>query len=246
MKTYFKLIEEYPNSDKVGTIYYVKPNSQVTKVDYNLDDVINSPTMLTHQHLLSKFYEKFFRISKDGFPLFNNDRVFIINTNSNISTILFNIDTIYPDNQDLFKYESNCEKVREQMFRKSFPKTWKECKVSKGWFVTNNSEIKFWTAENTSRRLTDANKNTVINEKQALSQLAYPQLTQISKKLNDEWLPDWGDVHENKYVILRVGDKLIKEVTTEEYSQICFKSADLRDYAFDTFNQTFRQYYELD
>ena len=245
MKTYYKLIEEYPTSDKVGTIFFVKPDASVTKVDYNLNDVSNTPTTLRLEHLMPKYYEKYFRISKDGFPLFNGDRVFIINTNSTISSLMFDINNSYPDNVPLFKYESNCEKVREELFRKAFPKTWKECKVSKGWFVSNNSEIKFWNADGTSRRLTDANKNTFVTEKQAGIQLAYSQLTQIAKKLNDNWIPNWSDVNENKYVINRIEDKLVKEHTVDTYSQICFKSADLRDYAVDTFNQTFREYFEL-
>ena len=245
MKTYYKLIEEYPNSDKIGTMFYAKGDSNVVKVDYNLNDITNPPTMLSHQHLMSKFYEKFFRISKDGLPIFNNDKVFIINNNSNISSIIFDINNSYPDNVPLFKSELNCEKVREELFRKTFPKSWKECKVSKGWFVTNNSEIKFWNAENTSKRLTDANKNSCFTQNQALSQLAHAQLTQISKKINDGWMPDWNNEHENKYVIVRVSDKLAKHFTTDAYCQICFKSADLRDYAFDTFNQLFQEYYEL-
>lgn len=71
MKTYYKLIEEYPTSDKVGTIFFVKPDASVTKVDYNLNDVSNTPTTLRLEHLMPKYYEKYFRISKDGFPLFN-------------------------------------------------------------------------------------------------------------------------------------------------------------------------------
>ena len=116
-KTYYKLVQAYPNSPKLGTIIEVTDfnNMSSHRLLKNLDSdgyYVN----LLDADLNSKFYEKSIQMTEDGYPLFNGDDVFYLNIYLMCGKYVYIRYSSKHHNIILFKLESNMEKFRMNKF----------------------------------------------------------------------------------------------------------------------------------
>ena len=91
-------------------------------------------------------------------------------------------------------------------------------------------------------------KGTYKIEKQAKSALAYAQLTQLMAlpEYNGDWVPDWDDDCEAKYVIGRYSDNIKLNRYSKIYYPISFKTKEIRDKFLDNNLDLLKEYFELD
>ena len=89
---------------------------------------------------------------------------------------------------------------------------------------------------------------TFKTEKQAKSALAYAQLTQLMAlpEYNGDWVPDWNDDKQIKYIIIRFKNKIIKDQSINSYFHIAFKSAAALNKFFENNYGLLKEYFELD
>ena len=91
-------------------------------------------------------------------------------------------------------------------------------------------------------------KGTFRTEKQAKSALAYAQLTQLMAlpEYNGEWVPDWRNDDECKYIIRRYGNVIGIHSCINIHYTISFKSAEIRDKLLENNLDLLKEYFELD
>jgi hypothetical protein len=123
-KTYYKLIEEYPNSPKLGTILCLIELYNNDKFcgrgvyDFDTNEYYSHIYSIT---LNSKFYEKSVKMTDDGYPLFHLDEIFYLNIYGMGGKYIFRVNT-YKESLSgriLFKLEENYKKsltfVRQEL-----------------------------------------------------------------------------------------------------------------------------------
>lgn len=115
--------------------------------------------------------------------------------------------------------------------------------VITGSYITSKSEV-------FNCRITCSNqdKSTFRTEKQAKSALAYAQLTQLMAlpEYNGNWVPDWSDDCEEKYIIKRVRNSIESYIFSNAHHHISFKSKEIRDKFLDNNLGLLKEYFELD
>lgn len=91
-------------------------------------------------------------------------------------------------------------------------------------------------------------KYTFRTKKQAKSALAYAQLTQLMAlpEYNGDWVPDWSDDCEEKYIIKRVRNSIESYIFSNAHHHISFKSAEIRDKFLENNLDLLKEYFELD
>ena len=91
-------------------------------------------------------------------------------------------------------------------------------------------------------------KGTYKTEKQAKSALAYAQLTQLMElpEYNGDWVPDWNNRAEYKYIIMRYGNEIDVNYCTNIYDHIYFKTAEIRSRFLENNYDLLKEYFELD
>ena len=110
-----------------------------------------------------------------------------------------------------------------------------------GWYLGGDCVYKETNAENTDR-------STFKTEKQAKSSLAYAQLTQLMAlpEYNGDWVPDWCNINERKYVLCRCREKIGVDSTASLYYPISFKSLEIRNKFLENNFDLLKEYFELD
>lgn len=90
-------------------------------------------------------------------------------------------------------------------------------------------------------------KHIFKTEKQALSALAYAQLTQLMALpcYNGDWVPDWNNHSEEKYCIERMRKDISRWTRTTNFCQLVFKSTKVRDEFYHNHMDLIKQFYEL-
>ena len=113
-------------------------------------------------------------------------------------------------------------------------------KFVSGWYLGDDSVYKETNEENTD-------KSTFRTEKQALSALAYAQLTQLMAlpEYNGDWIADWTD-GSPKYCIVPVRDELKLEVFFDFKQNICFRNKSIAELFLSKNYDLLMQYSELD
>jgi len=81
------------------------------------------------------------------------------------------------------------------------PKSWNDLELIKGSWVSSESEVYY-----ADTPLSDEHMNVFPTKKQAEASIALAQLLQLMqhKYWNGDWIPDWSDGRENKYVIVNI------------------------------------------
>lgn len=110
-----------------------------------------------------------------------------------------------------------------------------------GWYLGSNVISKETNEEN-------IDKSTFKTEKQAKSALAYAQLTQLMAlpEYNGDWVPDWSDDCEAKYIIKRVRNEIDTDYYSITHRHISFKSSEIRDRFLENNYDLLKEYFELD
>jgi hypothetical protein len=251
-KNYYKLIEEYPNSPQLGTIFVAGfEHFGGELVQPYVKHYNGYVTQLIHQHLETKFFEKSLHMSEDGFPIFHKDTLYyknpdIITKYDEICSRYYVKNYLIQSNIKYFKIKENCEKYVASL-KPILPKSWNDLSVTDGYYVSANSEVKRGKID-TSLNISHQNENVCKTKKQALSQIAFAKLTQLASNMNGvDYEPDWINVDtDTKFVIVRHHNHLIVSSVSYTYSPICFKTAELRDYSLEHHIDLWKQYYQLD
>ena len=90
-------------------------------------------------------------------------------------------------------------------------------------------------------------KHIFKTEKQALSALAYAQLTQLMALscYNGDWTPNWDDPNQDKYCITRMKYEIVKLDYRRYFSFLAFKSEKVRDEFFNNHMDLIKQFHQL-
>lgn len=112
-----------------------------------------------------------------------------------------------------------------------------------GFYIGNDAEIYL---EDSIANYSE--KGTFRTKKQAKSALAYAQLTQLMAlpEYNGDWVPDWNDDYDGKYIIKRVINGIDTDYYLNTHHHISFKSAEIRDKFLENNLDLLKEYFELD
>ena len=112
-----------------------------------------------------------------------------------------------------------------------------------GFYISSLSYI-----TDSKGRCYQTDKATFKTEKQAKSALAYAQLTQLMAlpEYNGDWVPDWNNRAEYKYIIMRYGNEIDVNYCTNIYDHIYFKTAEIRSRFLENNYDLLKEYFELD
>ena len=114
-------------------------------------------------------------------------------------------------------------------------------KFVSGWYLGVNCVYKETNEESPDR-------STFKTEKQAKSALAYAQLTQLMAlpEYNGDWVPDWCNINERKYVLCRLRERVGVDSDVTLHYPISFKSQQIRDEFLENNYDLIKEYFELD
>ncbi len=132
----------------------------------------------------------------------------------------------------------DCELIKEP----ELPKSWEELKEVKGYYINNRSEIVGYVAGNSDNKIC---KNIFNNEKQALSSLAFAQLSQLVKVMNGDWQPDFNDGTQSKYYVQRWKDELSMCSGFYKFHPLVFPTEKLAEFSLEHHRKLWEEYYEL-
>ena len=126
-----------------------------------------------------------------------------------------------------------------------YPKSWNEAFISeviKGYYVEGSS-----IGHTSHNKCTIEDRYTFKTEKQAVSALAYAQLTQLMALpcYNGDWTPNWDDPNQEKYCITRMKYDIVKLDYSGYFSFLAFKSEKVRDEFYHNHMNLIKQFYEL-
>lgn len=82
-------------------------------------------------------------------------------------------------------------------------------------------------------------------KKQAESVIAFAELSQIVKNINEDWFADWSDDNNYKYSITRVGNQLIVEPFVAIFKPLVFETRIQAEKCLAKHEELWKKYYEL-
>lgn len=155
------------------------------------------------------------------------------------------IKPVIPEGYEVDEFNSTFELIKLKPINKDYPNSWAEAFVGnriRGCFLEGNGDLNFRIAPNA----TILDRSVFKTERQALSAIAYAQISQLMALpcYNGDWVPDWSD-ERFKYTIIREGDKMAKGIASHSYEKLAFKSPERRDIFFDKYQKLLLQYAEL-
>jgi len=128
-----------------------------------------------------------------------------------------------------------------ELIKNEYPKSWEDLESIEGWFFDFYSR-KF---HNNSIAPISVNKNLFKTEKQALSCLAYAQLSQLVAEMNGNEELDWENCSYAKFTIERFGSKLCKNQHTKDFKHLAFKTEEARDFSFQHHKNLWEKYWQI-
>lgn len=135
-----------------------------------------------------------------------------------------------PDGYEIDRENSTFENI---IFKKvnDLPKTWKEFGAVKGWFVTELSEIDYYSEGHSSDY---RDKNMFPTEEEAKACVALAQLCQLRDRYNEGWKPDWNK-ETDKYTIIYSSNKIDTSFSVYTQRILSFKTVGIRDKFLENF-----------
>jgi len=151
-----------------------------------------------------------------------------------------------PDGYEVDGENSTFTEIKLKQIENKYPKNWEDAFASKniaGYWIDGDSEI-----SSHCRPFNPNDKNVFKTGKQAESALAYAQITQLMALpcYNGDWVPNWADGHQPKYVIVRSGDRITKSCYANAYEKLAFVDAKAWDMFYDNHMDLLRIYFEMD
>lgn len=149
-----------------------------------------------------------------------------------------------PEGYEIDKENSTFECIKFKKLKSEYPKSWNEAFVGNnvfGYWVGSSGEIRV-----ANRIALRGDKNTFKYEEQAESMLAYAQLTQLMALpcYNGNWVPNWDDLSQQKYFIIRLKSDIVKLDYSSYFSFLAFKSEKVRDEFFNNHMDLIKQFYQ--
>lgn len=223
--------------------YIDEGNTIILKTGINGRYWSNTPTTYFHAANLSvssNCATMFGGIRKDCFSVrcvSDIKKQEIMKTNQEIE---FNIPEGYViDNSKSTENKIVCKKIEPK-----YPKSWEEAFIGNnvyGYWVGSTGEIRV-----ANRPALRGDKNTFKYEEQAESMLAYAQLTQLMALpcYNGDWTPNWDDLSQQKYFIIRLKSDIVKLDYSSYFSFLAFESEKVRDEFFNNHMDLIKQFYQ--
>ena len=152
--------------------------------------------------------------------------------------IEFNI----PEGYVIDNSKSTENKIVCKPIEPKYPKLWEDAFWAK---PISGFDIKLYNSD--IRSATSREKLLFKTEKQAASALAYAQLTQLMALpcYNGDWVPNWDDLSQQKYFIIRLKSDLVKINFSSYFCFLAFKSEKVRDEFYHNHMNLIKQFYEL-
>ena len=122
---------------------------------------------------------------------------------------------------------------------RKLPKSWEEfCDMVPIYdgecYIQANSDIEK-RDENVSNRWHEGDRNLLPDSATAEAVLALCQLIQLRNAYNGDWVPDWEDDNETKFVIRFLNNEIYRTIGYESPTPLCFKTKELRDQFLENF-----------
>lgn len=141
------------------------------------------------------------------------------------------------DNSKSTENKIVCKPIEPQ-----YPKLWEDVFWAK---PISGFDIKLYNSD--IRSATSREKALFKTKKQAASALAYAQLTQLMALpcYNGDWTPNWDDLSQQKYFIIRLKSDLVKINFSSYFCFLAFKSEKVRDEFYNNHMDLIKQFHEL-
>ena len=114
-----------------------------------------------------------------------------------------------------------------------YPKKWSELKIKEGWYIDNDSVIKFIDEVAQDSK----NENLLRTKEQAIAHKTLIRLIRIRDAYRDGWNPKWGDSNKNKYVIRLREHRWCNEIVCTLHHLFVFETEKQRDEFFINFRE---------
>ena len=140
--------------------------------------------------------------------------------------------------------EAELKQIEAELGKYELPKSWKELKNIRGYWVGTHSDID-WVGTNpdiasteSEASTSDSNRNIWPSHEEALASIALAQLCQLRDVYNTDedgvvWKPNWIDEEEIKYIITCYRNDVGVTTCYGERRVLHFKSKKLRDAFMD-------------
>lgn len=125
--------------------------------------------------------------------------------------------------------------------KKRLPTCYNDLNEIDGYYISPNALLQRVCHVNTNKSST----NIFNTEKQALSALAYAQLTQLMKVYNGNWIPDWSNDHMQKHVIERNIDDLEISCYYNSHNFLAFPIEEIAIEFLFNFKDLIKIYYQI-
>ena len=119
----------------------------------------------------------------------------------------------------------------EEIIENALPNTWQEfCNMypikedRKEWFIDADSTLRY---EYKGKRYINECKNLLPSKQAAEQHRALIQLHQLRDCYRQDWVPDWNNGEQNKYVILYNSDNYIINLVWRSQRFLSFQSQDI-------------------
>lgn len=175
-------------------------------------------------------------------PVYEQIKEEIMNTEKTITLSLDQAKKMYGKNPEMDELLlANFSK--EELAKKSLPKSWKELKNVQGYRITAEGHTAVADADCTK----ELRMGRFATEKQAKSALAMAQLGQLMAVYNDGWEPDWVNTSQNKFSIHLERGK-IETYGGNWYTHkfLTFKTAEIRKEFLLNFWPLIKEYFMID
>lgn len=136
-----------------------------------------------------------------------------------------------PEGYEIDREKSTFEKIVFKKIENNLPKTWKEFGEVKGWFVTELSDVDYYSEGHSSDY---RDKNLFPTEEEAKACVTLAQLCQLRDRYNDGWKPNWIDGTE-KHSIYFYSDEIYSSYIYQTQKILTFKTRKLRDQFLENF-----------
>mgnify|MGYP003496543673 FL=1 len=135
-----------------------------------------------------------------------------------------------PEGYEIDREKSSFERI---VFKKKIDiKTWEDLMGTiipkKSFYVTDYSDIKKMSVDEC--KFVEAHKNVFIDERHAKSALAMAQISQLIPYFGGEITEEeWNNIFIPKYILGKVKNEIIKDITYAPYSLLSFHTPEQRD-----------------
>jgi hypothetical protein len=124
---------------------------------------------------------------------------------------------------DLEKCNLNEGKIVFKKSAKKLPKSWEELEEISGFYSDIHAEVQ----SAYRRSATSRHKDLFVTKEQAKASNAFAQLSQLREVYRQDWVPDWKNTDEIKYVIYPAKNILAMTATCSMHHYLSFQSKEI-------------------